>query len=70
MLRYTAGQVIAEYVRVLQALAALRCHGPAPEEVLPLPREEMVALLQSSTSPNKEMLIGLLDRGGVWWKCT
>jgi hypothetical protein len=53
--------VIAAYVKVLQELAALEKLVRGPEEVLPLPKAEMVALLQSSTHPNKEQLIGLLS---------
>jgi hypothetical protein len=53
--------VITAYVKVVQELAALKKLARAPEEVLPLPKEEMVTLLQSSTHPNKEQLIGLLD---------
>jgi hypothetical protein len=53
--------VIAEYVKVLQELAALKGLRLVPEEVLPLPKDGMVTLLQRSTHPNKEQLIGLLD---------
>ncbi|MGH8057629.1 MAG: hypothetical protein ACREOH_10415, partial [Candidatus Entotheonellia bacterium] len=52
--------MIAAYVKVLQELAALRGLARAPEEVLPLPKEEIAALLHRSTHPNKEKLIGLL----------
>ena len=52
--------MISAYVKVLQELGQLKNLARAPEEVLPLPKEEMVTLLQSSTHPNKEQLIGLL----------
>jgi hypothetical protein len=52
--------VIAEYVKVLQELAVLKGLERVPEVVLPLPKKEMVTLLQRSTHPNKEQLIELL----------
>src|SRR5712692_3986637 len=53
-------QVIAAYVKVLQELAALKKLARAPEQVLPLPKEEMAALLHRSAHPMKEQLIGML----------
>ena len=47
-------------MKVLQELAALKGLGRAPEEVLPLSKDEMVTLLQRSTHPKKEQLIGML----------
>lgn len=52
--------MIAAYVKVLQELGELKKLARAPEDVLPLPKEEMLTLLQSSAHPNKEQLIGLL----------
>lgn len=54
--------MITAYVKVLQELAALKNLTRAPDEVLPLPKEEMVTLLQRSTHPNKEQLIALLGK--------
>jgi hypothetical protein len=59
--QYTPDQAITAYVKVLQELAALKNLARAPEEVLPLPKEELLTLLQRSTHPNRERLIGLLD---------
>ncbi len=61
MAQYTSEQVIAAYVKVLQELAALKKLVRAPEEVLPLSKDEMATLLQSSTHPKKEQLIGMLS---------
>ena len=47
-------------MKVLQELATLKKLARAPEEVLPLPKEEMATLLHRSTHPKKEQLIGLL----------
>jgi hypothetical protein len=60
MAPYTPEQVIAAYVKVLQELPALKGLARIPEEVLPLPKEEMATLLHRSTHPRKEQLIGLL----------
>jgi len=46
---------------VLQELARLKGLGRVPEEVLPLSKDEMATLLQSSTHPKKEQLIGMLS---------
>lgn len=47
-------------MKLLKELAALKKLARAPEEVLPLPKEEMATLLHRSTHPNKEHLIDLL----------
>jgi hypothetical protein len=52
--------VVAAYVKVLQELAGLKRLARAPEEVLPLPKEEMAAVLAQSTHPAKDQLIGML----------
>lgn len=57
---YTPEQVIAAYVKVLQELATLKKLTRAPEEVLPLPKEQMASLLHGSTHPNKDQLIRML----------
>ena len=57
---YTPEQVIAAYVKVLQELATLKGLTQAPEEVLPLPKEQMASLLHRSTHPNKDQLIRML----------
>src|SRR5713226_482391 len=60
MARYPSEQVIAAYVKVLQELGELKHLSRAPDHVLPLPKEEMLDLLERSTHPNKEKLIALL----------
>lgn len=55
-------------MKVLQELAGMKNLSRAPDAVLPLPKEEMAALLQGSTHPNKEKLIALLgmfESGGT-----
>ena len=52
--------MIAAYVKVLQELAGLKRLAGAPEQVLPLPKDEMAAVLARSTHPRKEQLIGML----------
>lgn len=48
-------------MKVLQELAAMKGLRRAPEEVLPLPKDEMEALLQRSTHPNKDQLLKMLS---------
>ncbi len=52
--------MISAYVKVLQELAAVKKLARAPEEVWPLPKEEVATLLNGSTHPKKEQRIGLL----------
>lgn len=52
--------MISAYVKVLQELGEMKRLSRAPDHVLPLPKEEMLALLQHSTHPGKEKLISLL----------
>jgi hypothetical protein len=52
--------VISAYVKVLQELGQMKRLSRAPDHVLPLPKEEMLALLERSTHPSKEKLISLL----------
>jgi hypothetical protein len=59
---YTREQVIGAYVKVLQELAGINRVARLPEEVLPLPKQEMMTVLQRSTHPNKDQLIQLLAR--------
>ncbi len=69
MAQYTSEQVIAAYEKVLRELAALKSRYPPPDEMLPLPKAEMLALVQHSTRPNKEQLIYLLsmfEPGATW----
>ncbi len=61
MAEYTSEQVIAAYQKVLKELAALKSLARVPEEFLPLPKAEMITLLQRSTHPDKEQLVGLLS---------
>jgi hypothetical protein len=57
---HPAEQVIAAYTKVLGELVDMRAIR-APEEVLPLPKNEMAAVLRASEHPKKEQLLAALD---------
>ena len=46
---------------MLRELAQLKGLGRAPENLLPLPKNELMVVLQQSTHPGREQLIRMLD---------
>jgi hypothetical protein len=61
MAQYTSEQVITAYEKLLKEIAELKSRYRPPEDLLPLPKAEMLALLESSTHPKKEQMISLLS---------